>query len=452
VNETSRLAERIAASDLSTAPAAAVVVSKQALMDFIGVTIAGVNEPLTQILLEDAAEQGGFEQARVIGTQHRVSVQQAALINGSAGHAHDYDDVQSAMTGHPTVPVAPAVLALAEHHRCTGAQVIKAFLAGVDTECIVARFAGNSHYQRGWHSTGTLGTFGAAAGAAVLLQLDSAQTARALGIAGTQAAGLKAQFGTMCKPLHAGHAAATGTQAARLAAKGFSSREDILEVDQGFIETQSSSADPERFDRAMGQAAFAQDILFKYHAACYLTHSAIEATSLLCQSNLFDPNQIESVTVTVDEGHFKVCNIQSPRTGLEAKFSLRFTTAMTLAGVDTSSIDIFTDELTQHPQLVQLRDKVNVVAHQHQSNNPIVSGSDTLVEITTTDGAHYQQAFNVAVPQRDLELQWQKLEHKFRTLVTPHLGVEQCEEIIALCHNLDRLDDLSPLFDALTPV
>lgn len=449
MNETTRLAARVAAANFDSIPTEAVEVSKQAILDFIGVTVAGMEEPLANILRQDASEQGGFPQATVIGTNERTSVQQAALINGSAGHAHDYDDVQSAMTGHPTVPVAPAVLALAEYQGQTGADVINAFSTGVDAECIVARFAGNSHYQQGWHSTGTLGSFGAAAASAVLLGLDTSQTARALGIAGTQAAGLKSQFGTMCKPLHAGHAAATGAQAASLAAKGFTSRENILEAEQGFVDTQSSTASPDNFDKALNQPAYAQDILFKYHAACYLTHSAIEATAQLCQLNLFDPQQIKQVTVQVDPGHFRVCNIQAPTTGLEAKFSLRFTVAMTLAGVDTSSIDIFTDALTQDPQLVAFRDKVTVVAHG-EDNAETIANSDTLVTIETNDGEVFAQDFNVAVPMRDLQGQWAKLERKFRALVTPRLGQQQAAHIVDLCRRLEQVEDLSPLFSALT--
>ncbi len=442
MHETRRLAARVAAAEFATIPDNAREVSKQALLDFIGVTIAGMEEPLARILREEALEQGGNPQATIIGTGERTSVQQAALINGSAGHAHDYDDVATAMTGHPTVPVAPVVLALAEQKRLSGAEVISAFATGVDAECIVARFAGNSHYQQGWHSTGTLGSFGAAAAAAVSLNLDEDATARALGIAGTQAAGLKSQFGTMCKPLHAGHAAATGAQAANLAAKGFSSRTDILEAEQGFVDTQSTSADPEKFDRALEDPSYTQDICFKYHAACYLTHSAIEATNLLCEQNAFDPNQIKAVTVVVDKGHFKVCNIQEPSTGLEAKFSLRLTVAMALAGLDTSSIDIFTDELTQTADVTRFRDKISVVAHETPS-------PDTIVRIETEDGATFEQAFNVAIPLTDLALQWQKLERKFRALVVPRLGAERAEEIIDLCHRLDELDDLSPLFDAV---
>ncbi len=442
MHETRRLAARVAAADFATIPENAREVSKQALLDFIGVTIAGMEEPLARILREEALEQGGHPQATIIGTSERTSVQQAALINGSAGHAHDYDDVATAMTGHPTVPVAPVVLALAEQNRLSGAEVISAFATGVDAECIVARFAGNAHYQQGWHSTGTLGSFGAAAAAAVSLNLDEDATAKALGIAGTQAAGLKSQFGTMCKPLHAGHAAATGAQAANLAAKGFSSRTDILEAEQGFMDTQATSADPAKFDRALEDPSYTQDICFKYHAACYLTHSAIEATNLLCEQNAFDPGKIKAVTVLVDAGHFKVCNIQEPSTGLEAKFSLRLTVAMALAGLDTSSIDIFTDELTQAADVTHFRDKISVVAHETPT-------PDTIVRIETEDGMTFEQAFNVAIPLTDLELQWQKLERKFRALVVPRLGAERAARIIDLCRRLDELDDLSPLFDAV---
>ena len=206
MQETLRLADRVAGTHWDTIPPEAREVSKQALLDFLGVAVAGMEEPLARILREDAAEQGGHPQATVFATGERVSVQQAALINGSAGHAHDYDDVANDMTGHPTVPVAPVALALAEHNGATGTELLTALAAGIDTECILGRYAGGSHYQKGWHSTGTLGAFGATAAASRLMQLDRNTTARALGIAGTQAAGLKAQFGTMCKPLHAGHA------------------------------------------------------------------------------------------------------------------------------------------------------------------------------------------------------------------------------------------------------
>ena len=436
------LAERVAGTEFEQIPHDAREAAKQALLDFVGVTVAGIDEPLSRILCEQAQDEGGHPQAQLIGVAARASTTQAALINGSAGHAHDYDDVHTAMNGHPTVPVAPGVLALSEHLSRTGKDLIGAFSAGVDTECVLGRYAGPAHYARGWHATGTLGSFGAAAAAAHLHRLSADDTARALGIAGTQAAGLKSQFGTMCKPLHAGHAAATGVQAAALASRGFESRTNILEVEQGFMATQADSASEQRFGAAMGQTAYCQDICFKYPAACYLTHSSIEATNNLCASNAFDPHDIDSIEIRVNAGHFGVCNIAEPRTGLEAKFSLRFTAAMALAGVDTSSIEIFTDELTQDPALIAFRDKIRVIAHDEP--NP-----DSIVTIATRSGDQFTDAVNVAIPMRDLDAQWAKLERKFHALVDHKLGRARADELLECVKTLDQQDDLGDFFSML---
>ena len=435
---TMALAERISSARFDATPENAREVAKQAIMDFIGVTLAGANEPLAQILKQEAAEQGGNAQASVIGDSLRTSTTQAALINGAAGHAHDYDDVHTAMSGHPTVPVAPAVLALGEHLSASGQDLIAAFCTGVDTECVLGRYAGPAHYADGWHNTGTIGTFGAAAAAAALLNLDRDQTDQALGIAGTRAAGLKSQFGTMCKPLHAGHAAATGLQSANLAGKGFSSCTDILEAAQGFMDTQASSASLKRFDEAMAKDAFTQDICFKYHAACYLTHSSIEATRALAASNQFNPQDVQSIDIFVDKGHLRVCNIEEPNSGLEAKFSLRLTAAMALCDMDTAAIDLFDDAITRDKRLVGFRDKVSV--HAHEQSNP-----DSIVRITTSNGQTFEEAVNVAIPLRDLDRQWQKLTDKFMTLATPHLGADGAARLADTCRNLEKLADASEL-------
>ncbi|MEE9253615.1 MAG: MmgE/PrpD family protein [Pseudomonadales bacterium] len=439
---TGAVARRVTNSRFSTLPEEAVTVTKQCLLDIIGVTLAGLSEPLSQILLEEAAEEGGNPQASILGSGRKASLTQAALVNGSAGHAHDYDDVNNAMGGHPTIPVAPAALALAEYGGASGEELINALATGIDAECLVGRYIGPSHYGAGWHATGTFGTFGAAAASAALMNLDADATARAFGIAGTQAAGLKSMFGTMCKPLHAGHAAATGLSAARLAARGFTARTDVLEAEQGFGATQSSSTSEERFRHALDVASFVPDTCFKYHAACYLTHSSIEAARALKAEHAIEPDDIESVEITVNEGHFGVCNIQEPSTGLEAKFSLRFTAAMALAGLDTASIDIYTDALTEQPELVALRDKTTVAAHAEPR-------AESRVAITTRDGRTLAREENVGIPLRDLELQWQKLETKFRTLVDPVLGSNTSEQLIAWCRELETHEDLSEFWSLL---
>jgi 2-methylcitrate dehydratase PrpD len=434
---TRMLAARLSGAHYATLPDAASEVAKQCLLDFIGVALAGSDEPLTRILHDDQRESGGNPQASLIGLGAHATTEQAALINGAASHAHDYDDVHSAMYGHPTVPVAPAALALAEYLGRSGIELLTAFAKGVDAECIVGRYMGPSHYATGWHATATFGALGAAAACASLLGLDERGTAQALGIAATQAAGLKAQFGTMCKPLHAGHAAATGLIAARLAARGFTSRDNMLETAQGFAATQSTSADRAAFEAAMARTSFLPDVCFKYHAACYLTHSSIEAARSLAVAHKLRPADILEVEVTVDRGHFGVCNIEQPATGLEGKFSLRFTTAMALAGIDTASIDVFTDELTQRPELVELRDRVRVVAWEHPR-----PGSRVRITIA---GSTLEAEANVAIPMRDLDAQWVRLEDKFHALVDGRLGLDAANRVVALCRDLDRQRSLAPL-------
>ncbi|MED5574183.1 MAG: MmgE/PrpD family protein, partial [Pseudomonadota bacterium] len=192
---TKTLAEYSTGISFDDLSAEAVEASKHCLLDWIGVTIAGLEEPLTQMLIEQAEADGGEKQASIVGDGRRFSTSQAALINGSASHALDYDDVQTRLQGHPTVPVAPVVLALGEKDGASGKDVITAFAAGVDAECRIGAYIGMTHYLRGWHSTATIGTFGAAVGASRMLCLDSEKCALALGIAGTQSAGLKSMFG-----------------------------------------------------------------------------------------------------------------------------------------------------------------------------------------------------------------------------------------------------------------
>jgi 2-methylcitrate dehydratase PrpD len=439
---TTEMARRIVATADGWPSPAARTVASQALLDFIGVAAAGSTEPLSDMVRRQIADEGGHPQAGLIGTAMRGNLRQAALVNGAAGHAHDYDDVHDAMVGHPTVPVAPVVLALGEHLGATGTQLVEAFCAGVDTECIIGRYAGSSHYARGWHATATVGTFGAAAAASRLLGLDAAQTATALGIAGSRAAGLKAQFGTMTKPLHAGLAAAAGLEAAQLAARGFTSRRDILEAHQGFMATHSDDASMERFEQALSTRDFTPDICFKYHAACYLTHSAIEAALALVRDHGLIPERIRAVTVTVNAGHFDVCNIAAPSTGLEAKFSLRFTVAMALAGENTADIGIFTDTLTRRPDLVGLRDRVTVEAHERPR-------PETRVTIDTVDGRQLDAETNVGVPDTDLGAQWRRLAAKFRTLAVPVLGAATADRIEAVCRGLPDGGSADALWTAL---
>src|SRR5438067_7973142 len=207
--------------------------ARQCVLDYYGVALAGADDPLATILLDELAEAGGAAQASIIGHQAKLPALSAALVNGAIGHALDYDDVNLAMPGHPSVAILPGLIALAEQRNSPGREVVAAFVAGYETACRIGMALRPGHYDRGFHATGTVGAFGAAAACAHLLGLDAEATARALGIAGTQAAGLKSQFRTMCKPFHAGKASQSGLLAGRVGAWGWSSRPDVGECGGG---------------------------------------------------------------------------------------------------------------------------------------------------------------------------------------------------------------------------
>jgi 2-methylcitrate dehydratase PrpD len=372
-----------------------------------------------------------------MGHAGRLPVASAAIVNGAAAHALDFDDVNLAMPGHPSVAILPALLALAEERGSSGAAVLTAFVAGYELQCRIGKAIAPGHYDGvGFHATATVGSFGAAAACAHLLALDTERFVVALGIAGTQAAGLKSMFGTMCKPLHAGKAAYHGLLAARLAARGFNSRTDVIECGQGFARTHSPDFNPERaFDTPPG-GWFIANNLFKYHASCYMTHAAIEAARKLRRRHGFLPDQVERVEVRLEEASDRICNIAAPVTALEAKFSLRLTTAMGLAGVDTSRLSAFSAEVAADPVLVGLRDRVSL------DFRPGLPSTFTEIALSLHDGSRFTAQHDSGVPAADLALQGSRLEAKFAALVDPVLGTDKTARLIADVSRLDALPDV----------
>ena len=436
---TRALAEKASALRYDDLSVAARTIVGHCMMDWFGVTLAGAREPLAEILAAQIEEDGGAPQASVVGRSNKVSIEQAALLNGAISHALDFDDVNFAMGGHPTVPIAPAVLALSEFRHLDGRQLVESFAAGFETECRLGELVGGSHYQHGWHSTATLGTIGAAAAVSNLLKLDADKTAHAMGIAGTQAAGLKSVFGTMCKPLHAGRAAAIGLQAARLAQRGFTSNPDILDVEQGFVATQSTTPDPAAALADPPGGFFLAKTLFKYHAACYLTHSSIEASNMLRRQFALQPDAISRIELNVDPGHLRVCNIQEPNSGLEVKFSLRATNALALLGENTANDNLYSEATAHRPDVRALIDKITV--------QPRRAPSHTLSEVVVKlkDGRELRQAHDVGIPMTDLNAQGENLARKFAVLAEPVIGSERAAKLAAACADLANLRDVADL-------
>jgi len=413
------LSEQIAALRFDSISAHARISAAQCLIDALGVAIAATEEPCVRGIREVVLADGATGPARVWGTSVRASARDAALVNGTAAHALDFDDVSAVMGGHPTAPVLPAVLALGEEVNAAGPELVTALIAGIETEVRVGSALGSAHYQRGFHTTATAGTLGAAASAARLLGLSPAGVATALGIAATHASGLKSMFGTMCKPLHAGKAASAGVLAARLAAAGYDTARHALEGEQGLLRTLSDSSDPDALYQPFGQPWHITDVLFKLHASCYLTHASIEAALALRTEGL-TPAAIDTVEISLSPAHLGVCSIPEPRTGLEGKFSVRFAIATALATGRTDE-SAFTDAAVADPVLVRLRDRVRVVTVDRFDRYA------ASVTVCDRDGRVWQASDDVGKPRwsRTPAEQDERLGAKFDALVTPVLGASR---------------------------
>lgn len=440
---TEALVQRIKGIRHDSLPANVRTVAAQCVLDWIAVTLRAIDDPLVEILVDQVNAEGGHPQAGLVGRRQRASARQAALVNGAASHALDYDDVNIRMCGHPTVAVLPAVLALGQRIHASGRDVLAAFVAGYETTCLLGGMVAPGHYARGFHVTATVGTFGAAAGCAHLLGLDAERTRVALGIAGTQAAGLKSMFGTMCKPLHAGKACESGLLAADLAARGFTSRGDVIECVQGFAATQTDTFDPTLVLGPGIERWNLPDNLFKYHAACYQTHAMIEAIRAILQATPFAPSDVERIVVRQDAGADTVCNIPCPTGGLETKFSLRLLAAYAVHGLDTADIDGYTDERTRDPALVALRDRVEVV---FTPNWPITRSE---VTVKLRDGRELFAEQDSGVPDANLQRQTSRLVEKLHSLVGGRLGRDRTQRIGEAALSFEAFADVTEFVDLL---
>lgn len=401
-------------------------VARDCLADWLACTLAGLAEPASEIVFAQALDEGGHPQARYVGRSARGSLLQAALVNGTASHALDYDDVNLSVPGHLSVAILPAALALAEHLDADVRSLLTAFVAGYEFACRVGCLVEPAHYANGFHATATIGSLGAAVACSHLLGLGLPHACEAVGLAATQAAGMKAMFGTMTKPLHAGLAAQGGLRAALLARRGLSSRADVLECHQGFAALHGSDFRVELAQAAPAGGFHVLANLFKFHAACYSTHSTIEAVATLRRTPGLRTEHLDGIHVTVGEG-CTICNIATPATGLEAKFSLRAAAAFAWLGIDTAGLQTW-GRVTD-PEVVRVRDKVQVLLV------PGMGLSEAAVRIRMADGQVMSCEHDCGAPPADKGEQSARVDAKFLALVGDVLGAAAGPAVLAA---LDR--------------
>lgn len=392
-------------------PKTALEMIRLSLFDWAACAIAGRDEPASRLVRDMVLAEAGAAQALAIGTVQDIPARAAALLGGVASHALDYDDTHFAHIGHPSVAVLPAACAVAQMRARSADEMLRASLIGAELSVRLGVWLGRGHYQMGYHQTGTAGCFGAAIAAGILLKLDAAQMEHCLGLASTKAAGLKSQFGTMGKPYNAGQAAASGVEVAVLAEAGFASNGAGIEGAQGFGPTHGGAGDLSGFD-GLGDRWFFEDISHKFHACCHGTHAMIEALAALDVS----ASEVAQLRVRTHPRWMSVCNQMAPETGLGVKFSYAMIAALVLAGHDTARLDSFSDARATDPQLVALRDRVEVTADE------TVGEMQSQVAVTRHDGQVVETFFDLAAP-----ISFEKRRDKLRAKADALLGHARAE-------------------------
>jgi 2-methylcitrate dehydratase PrpD len=445
MSATSRLAEFVLKTTLADCPEPVLVQVRRATLDTIGCMLAGASEPVAAIVRQIARAEGGTPLCSVVGTSLRTSPTWAALANGAAGHAHDFDDTNFALLGHPSVPLLAAALASGEAEMADGATTALAYVIGFEVDAAMGKAVNPDHYVRGWHATASIGTLGCAAAAARILGLDAGQTAHALGIAASLASGLKENFGSMTKPYHAGHAARNGVLAAQLAREGMTAAESALDGLQGYAAACSGAVLPaDAFDR-LGQRweIVESGIAVKPYPSCALTHSAIDALLELRATHGLGPEQDARVEVRVNREVPDVVRHDRPTSALERKFSMPFCAAVALArgGVELGH---FADGPVDD-DVRSLMERVTMLPDPAMPEG-LEQRAWSKITVTLADGRVLAPAMRGARAHPDDPLDAAALREKF---VACAASVLARDDAAAIADQIDHLEDI-PDIRALT--
>ncbi|MFC1932719.1 MmgE/PrpD family protein [Chloroflexota bacterium] len=422
--------------------------AKIAILDCLGVTVAGCQEIPSRIISEYVSGSAKAE-AGVIGSGFKTAADQAAWANGTSGHALDYDDyfsMENSIPYHPTVVLLPAILAAGEKYHLSGRDVLLAYITGFEAQATLAKACAKPQYDLGWHPTSTLGSLGAAAAVAKMLRLDEVTTRMALGIAASLCGGIRKNFGTMTKPLHAGNAARNGVIAAELAQKGFTADDGILDKPLSFCDILAGEAVNTEWQSEAGFYIISPGIAIKPYPSCAYTHWAIDAALALRREAGVNPGSIVEVQCRTSSGLPRLLIHSRPTTALEGKFSLEYCVAIALieGGI---SLTQFTDDKVRQTVVQGLIKKVKYV-HPAEMG----SGLENLrgeVAVRLQNGEVHSRRIDMAKGDPRNPLSWNELEKKYRDCVQPFLSAADTERSISLVSHLETVGDISELMDIL---
>jgi len=441
-------------------PSNVIELGKKSILDGLGLALAGSRAEsgsISRKYVEQTDVCNG--KATIIGSTLRTSPRFAALLNGISIHADDFDDTQLAAAKdrvyglliHPTVPVLPAIFALAEQRAVTGKEWMLAYQVGAEVECKIAEAMSPRHYQDGFHTTGTCGPFGSAAACAKLLKFDLSRTLKTFGLAASQSGGLRENFGTMTKPFQAGHAAESGIISAELVALGWTAAEQILEADRGFFHASGGSYDSSAIMDRLGKPwTFASPgVSLKPYPSGSLAHPAMTELARLITAHHIQAAQVEKVDVGANHNMTTTLLHHQPKTGLEAKFSMEFCLAILLLE-GKAGLGQFSDKVVQRSDVQELIRRINFYVDPEAEN----AGFDkmtSILKVHLRDGRIITGRAQFAKGSPANPMSFDEAATKFRGCAEfAEWPKAKTEQIIAFTKSLETATDMSALSPLLS--
>jgi 2-methylcitrate dehydratase PrpD len=431
---TQTLARYLAAARFEDLPAAPREEAARSLLNWMGVAVGGSRHEAVEIALAAVAPFSGPAQATVFGRTERLDIMHAALLNGISSHVFDFDDTDLTTAVHPSAPVVPVLLALAEYREVTGRDFINAMILGIEAACRVARAVTPTMQAVGWHATGVAGVFGAAVAAGKLLALDETRMCHAIGLAATQPVGIREMFGSMTKSFHPGRAAQNGMLAALLAEKGYTSSLKGIEAPRGWANVLSTTRDFQVITEGLGTHYEISRNSYKPFACGLVVHPVIDRCIQLRDENKLTAEMIDRIDLAVHPIVLELTANRTPRTGLEGKFSVYYAAAIGIVAGRAGEAQ-FGEALVRDPVVTGLRDRVETTV------DPSLGQDQARVNIKLKDGRVFGRFVEHAVGSVENPMTDAQLEAKFADLAVGILPDDRMRRLIALCRDVERLDD-----------
>ena len=442
---TEDLAGWLTASRPDDIPADVVHEARRALVNIVGCALGGARHPAVDITIDALGAMFGPPDAAMLGRPERADPLHAALLNGITSHVEDFDDTLPRNYIHASSPVASALLAYASANRVSGRDLVHAFVLGFEATSRLGNATYPSHYTAGWHSTGSVGVFGAAIAIGTLLDLTQQQMVWAIGLAGTQAAGVREQFGSMGKALHPGRAAQNGYAAALLAQQGFTSGAHGIEGPRGWASVTSAEHDLSKVTDGLGASWELHVNTYKPFPCGIVNHPAIDACIQLHDEHGVAPGDVAALRLHVAPLVIDLCGKTDIHTGLEGKFSVVHGAAVGLVR-GRAGLREYTDEAVVDPDVKAVRERAT-----READDPTVTEDGVHVELELTDGRVLEKRLTASLGNLQRPLTDDQLSAKFRDQATLAITAEQAEDALELSWRIDGLADVAELVDATVP-